>query len=272
MNSRVGILWIRLGRRIAIMVVTIAVLYGAGWLLSPLEQRAWQPELVGWPTLKASETRALTEQGVLLGLVGGLRALTANIIWLQSSLSWEEHDIAATDRGMQLALIVDSRPFLNWRNAAMIMAFDIPHWRIAELSATLPNRDQLVREIRHVQGARALALLERGKVYHPNNCELYALAALIHHQVLDDEERAASIYGYASTLPNAPYYLARIRGELLREMGKYDEAYAWYRAVYESLPNGDPAAQKHIVLQRLRSLETVLNLPEYKRLPKQQGQ
>jgi alkylated DNA nucleotide flippase Atl1 len=68
-------------------------------------------------------------------------------------------------------------------------------------------------------------------------------------------ESAAACYRQAAELPGAPYYAARIHGELLRELGRPAEALAWLRRVAEKLPGDDPTARREVVLERIRALE-----------------
>ena len=59
----------------------------------------------------------------------------------------------------------------------------------------------------------------------------------------------------AAEQPGAPYYAARIYGELLRELGRPAEALAWLRQILPALPADDPAARRDVVVQRIKLLE-----------------
>ena len=59
-------------------------------------------------------------------------------------------------------------------------------------------------------------------------------------------------------LPGAPYYAARIHGELLQAMGRPQEALHWLREILPGLPDNDPAARREVVLERIRALEEEL--------------
>lgn len=246
------------------VLVTVLVLSCAGYLSRPLLKAAWQSDINGWPSLAAFKHSRMALQGVLIGMMGGMRALTANLLWIQSFEQWSRKDIAANAVSMQLALAVDSRNIALWQNAADIMAYDWPKWRIEQYER---QHGQLapawfVREVRHEYANAALKLINQAYEHHTGDYRLIVDAAMIHRNCLGDTERAAELFRYGSRLPNAPYFLARTYGELLREQGKKGEALEWYKRIYKRLPN-HPHAQKSVVLDRIRDLEKELDIPPW---------
>ena len=79
--------------------------------------------------------------------------------------------------------------------------------------------------------------------------------ANIRLRALGDRAGAADFFRQAAEQPGAPYYAARIHGELLRELGRPVEALAWLRKILPALPADDPAAQREVVLERIKGLE-----------------
>jgi hypothetical protein len=79
--------------------------------------------------------------------------------------------------------------------------------------------------------------------------------ANIQLRALGDREGAARLFRQAAGQPQAPYYAARIHAELLRELGRPAEALAWLRQILPDLPASDPAAQRAVVLARIKGLE-----------------
>ena len=78
---------------------------------------------------------------------------------------------------------------------------------------------------------------------------------------LDDLAGAAESYRRAWEQPNAPYYAARLHGELLRRLGRKPAALEWLRGLHPQLPPGDESAGADLVLARIRRLERELGVP-----------
>ncbi|MDE0820097.1 MAG: hypothetical protein OSA95_03195, partial [Opitutales bacterium] len=55
-------------------------------------------------------------------------------------------------------------------------------------------------------------------------------------------------------------YVARLYGQLLRRMGRNEEAYKFLTDLHPTLPNGVVYAQKNTVLRRIRQLEKTLEI------------
>jgi tetratricopeptide (TPR) repeat protein len=108
---------------------------------------------------------------------------------------------------------------------------------------------------RREQAQAALTFLERGLQVRGPAAEIVVEMANIRLRALRDREGAARLFRQAAELPGAPYYAARIHGELLRELGRPAEALAWLRHIQSGLPENDPAAQRAVVLARIKGLE-----------------
>ncbi len=235
-----------------------AVLLLAGQITTPVRQLAWEPKMVGWPNITIQESNRLLREGLLLGIVGGLRSLTANFVWLQSYLHWEKKDLSRTEAKMRMALLIDSRSVHFWQSAARIMAYDFPHWAIRELQRAGPVDPQMKLYLQRKYALQALDILQQGLRYHPEAVALYNDLGMIHYQCLQDPEGAAEVYGYACYQPGAPWYYARLRGEMLKHAGKPKAALEWYKKIYPQLPEDVPAAQKKVVGERIKALEKEL--------------
>jgi tetratricopeptide (TPR) repeat protein len=106
------------------------------------------------------------------------------------------------------------------------------------------------------EGAQqALRFLEQGRRWHGADPAFFIEMGNIHLRRLGDGESAARCYRQAAEQSGAPYYAARIHGELLRELGRPAEALAWLRQVVDTLPANDPAARREVVEERIRALE-----------------
>lgn len=198
----------------------------------------------------------------MVGLLGGFRAVTADFLWVRANADWEEQDLPTTQTLIKLVTTVDSRPLLFWINGARMIGYDMPVWRIdaaAREGGELPAVAQA--QVFEEQARAALDLLERARVYHPAEPLLLIEMGSIRHRKLGDLAGAAELYRQAALLPGAPYYAARIRGEMLRQLGRDREALAWLVEVHRGLPRDDPMAMADIVLGRIRELEDKLQVP-----------
>ncbi|MSU46895.1 MAG: hypothetical protein EXS42_07205 [Lacunisphaera sp.] len=153
---------------------------------------------------------------------------------------------------LELTVAADERPLYFWLNGARILAYDLPEWSPA--AGPLPIRQRASED----QARRALDFLDKGIRWHGPAAELYVEMANIHLRRLDDPASAARCYRLAAEQPGAPYYAARIHAELLRELGRPQEALHWLRQVLPTLPAADPAARREVVLERIKALEQEL--------------
>jgi len=223
---------------------TFAALVGTAFLLRPLEQ-ALAP---AGPD--PGQLAALTGRGGVLAVLGGLRSVVAGGFWLKANLAWERRDAAAAAELIALTVAADERPAYFWLNGARMLAYDLPEWR---LDATAPAA---VRQRAVAEGAQqALRFLESGRRWHGSDPAFFIEMGSLHLRRLGDGESAARCYRQAAELPGAPYYAARLHGELLRELGRPAEALAWLRQVVARLPADDPAARRAVVEERIKALE-----------------
>ena len=232
---------------------SLTLLVAAACLLRPLESRlATQLASRG---LRPGQWEALAAHGGVLAVLGGIRAAVASGFWLRANLAWEHRDSAATAAFIALTVAADERPVYYWVNGARILAFDLPEW-------TLPGQvPAALRQRTYDDHARqALGFLEQAVRWHGPDPAIYVEMGNIHLRRTNDLENAARCYRLAAEQPGAPYYAARIHGELLRELGQTREALAWMRQVLPRLPANDPAACREVVIDRIRALERELGI------------
>jgi hypothetical protein len=246
-------------------LVTWLVVFGglalAGLGLRPVEAPLWAAIRAGEPALRLDSRTAATEQGVVLGLLGGLRAAVADIVWLRADALAERHDLPATESALKLVTVIDPRPLYFWLNGARIVAYDMPGWRVAAAGgyATVPVAAQ--ERIGREQAQRALALLDEAMKFHPASASLWIERANLELNRLGDVPGAAASYRRAWEQPNAPFYAARLHAELLRRQGRQADALAWLVRLHPQLPAGDESAGADLVLARIRDLERELGVP-----------
>ena len=231
--------------------VTLAVLVAAGFCLRPLERQVAGPDTPR--AARAEQFGALAGHGGILAVAGGMRAAVASGCWLRANLAWEQRDAAATTALIELTVAADERPLYFWLNGARMRAYDLPEWR-----APFPAPAAVRARVNAEQSEQALRFLEKGLRWHGPDAALYIEMGNIHLRRTGDLESAARCYRLAAEQPDAPYYAARIYGELLRELGRPREALAWLRPLLAKLPADDPAAQREVVAARIRALEQEL--------------
>jgi hypothetical protein len=226
------------------LAATFALLLAVAFGLRPVER-----SLAG-TGLPADQLAALAGRGGALAVLGGMRAAVAGSFWLKADLAWERRDAPATTALIGLTVAADERPLYFWLNGARMLAYDLPEWR---LEAAAPEAAR--RKVNEEQARQALALLEKGLHWHGADAALYIEMGNIHLRRTGDLEAAARCFREAAEQPGAPYYAARIHGELLQELGRPAEALAWLRHILPGLPAGDPAARRDVVRARIAALE-----------------
>ncbi|MDI1335718.1 MAG: hypothetical protein PSU94_05985 [Lacunisphaera sp.] len=234
--------------RPALLGATFAVLVATAVVLRPLEQS------LASTGGHVEQLAALAGRGGALAVLGGLRSVVAGGFWLQANLAWERRDAPATTALLGLTVAADERPLYFWLNGARMLAYDLPEWPLAAAPPAAVRQ-----KVRADYARQALLFLEQGRRWHGAAAALLIEMGNIHLRRTGDLESAARCYRQAAELPGAPYYAARIHGELLRELGRPAEALAWLRQVLPKLPADDPAARRGVVLERIAVLERATN-------------
>jgi hypothetical protein len=247
---------------------TLLVLGAVGMGLRPLESPVWAAQVRQQPALEWRSVEGAMGQGLSLGLLGGFRALAADLLWLRANANWERCDIAGTSSALALVAAVDPRPIGFWLNGARMIGYDMPFWRIEAAGGEAAVPASVARHIEEAQARAAIAHLEKAFVHHPDHPLLHIEIANLLLQKLGDLPGAAERYRLAALQPTAPYYAARIHAELLRRLGRERAAYDWLVALHPTLPPENPYAMADTVLARIRELEEKLALaPEARYQP-----
>jgi tetratricopeptide (TPR) repeat protein len=247
-------------------LLVVAALAVTGAAIRPFEDPAWQFVRGKQPALKLDSLQGALGQGVTVGLLGGFRAIVADFFWIKTNAVWEDNDLPATQTFIKLVTAIDPRPLYFWQNGSRMIAYDMPNWRIVEEGGydSVPQSRQ--RQIDEEQSAVALKYLNEAFGHHPDSPMLHIEVANVHLNRLKDNASAAAAYLKAAQQPGAPYYAGRIYAELLRRLGRKQEAYEWLKQLYPTLPKApDPekgitefhveSAMAPVVLSRIRELE-----------------
>jgi tetratricopeptide (TPR) repeat protein len=192
-------------------------------------------------------------------VLGGFRGLAADVIWLRAYVAWERRDPPLVTSLIDLATQLDERSLSFWLNGARMIAYDFPAWENEQrmIAGGVSRED---REDVHTYATQALALLERGIRAHPVKSALRIEYANVQLNRLHDVAGAAATYREAAELDDAPFYAARLHAELLRRLGRNEEALAWLIRLHPQLPPQIEGAGADLVLSRIRALETELHV------------
>jgi len=166
---------------------------------------------------------------------GAMRALTADGLWLKVYAAWAVRDLPRTEALLRWVTAVDDRPISFWLNGARIIAYDVTEWK---LSALDDRRVPLAvrRRVIEAQACAALDHLAAAQKRHPESAAIWVEMGNIHLYRRGDLPRAADCYRRAAESPNAPAYAARVHAELLRRLGRAQEADVWLRRLHPTLP------------------------------------
>ena len=236
-------------------------LFVAGVALRPIENPAWEKISAEQPEMRLESLKDALGQGVTVGLLGGFRAIVADLFWIRTNSIWETNDLAGTEISIRLVTAIDPRPTYFWLNGSRMIAYDMPNWRIDAAGGYDNVPDVVKRRFDEEQSGKAIEYLEGGIGFHPDDPLLVLEIANVHLNRLKDVETASRYYLRAAKMPDAPHYAARIYAELLRRLGRNADAYAFLKELYPTLPKGDLMAQPWVVLDRIRELEGELNIP-----------
>lgn len=245
-------------------LLALIVLALAGLAIRPLESPAWRKIKDAQPAFNFKSIEGALGQGLTVGLLGGFQAILADFFWIRTNTVWESNDLPGTQTYIKLVTAIDPRPIYFWQNGSRMIAYDMPNWRIDAAGGWDKVPDSAKRKFDEEQSTVGVEFLKNGLGFHPHEPLLYIEIANIYLNRLKDPATASEWYLKATEQPNCPQYAYRIYAELLRRIGRKAEAYAWLKKLYPTLPQeGEAAAyaMPNVVLERIRELESELNIP-----------
>ncbi|MEM8867093.1 MAG: tetratricopeptide repeat protein [Verrucomicrobiota bacterium] len=252
-------------QRLRFAGILVLALLSLGFVTTPLRESAWHQVKQGQPEMNLEAIEGSLGHGLVIGVLGGFRTVMADFLWIQANHIWEQHDRVGLDAMIRLVTTLDPRPEFFWLNSARMVAYDVPSWRIREEGGFNVVSEARQMAIDLEQAEQAFAILRQALGYHPENPMIYLDFAQIYLNRLKDVERAAEWYLKASKFPDAPYYAARIHAQLLKRLGRYEEAYDFLVALHPTLPDDEPYAHKGVIFERIRELEVTLKIPLWER-------
>jgi tetratricopeptide (TPR) repeat protein len=205
--------------------------------------------------------RSRSTRWIDVAVPGGLRALAGDGLWLKLYMAWAARDLPRSEMLIRLVTVVDDRPLDFWINGARIIAYDMSEWRVSSPDDRTRMPAEVRRRIAEEQACSGLRHLESAFASHPDNAAIWVEMGNIQLYRRGDMASAAECYRRAAETPDAPFFAARIYGELLRRLGRNRDAYDWLRRVHARLPVDDEAAMSGLVLKRIHDLEKELDIP-----------
>ena len=242
------------------IVLILLILLLIGFLTRPIEVSAWKAIKAEQSGMNLRSLESALGQGLVIGVLGGFRAIIADFLWIRTNTLWARKDRAKLDSMVRLVTTLEPRPDFFWINGSRMIAYDVPSWRIREEGGYLDVTEERQQAIDLEQSAQAFDLIDRALDFHPDNTKLYLEKAQIYLNRLKDDANAAKWFLRASQQDDAPYFAARIHAELLRKQGLNVEAYDFLKNLHVQLPN-TPYAHKGIILERIFDLEKTLKIP-----------
>jgi len=248
-------------KELRLLLVVLLGLGASGVALDALLARpVWAAMRARQPALRLESATAGLGQGVTLALLGGFRALVADVTWLRMYVLWERRDLPGCEALLRLVGVLDPRPMEFWLNGARILAYDFSAWRIERAGGYDRVPVEVQGRIEREQALLALGHLDTAMQFHPESAELWIERGTLQLNRLREVDTAAESYRRAWEQPRAPFYAARLHAELLRRVGRKAEALAFLRELHPKLPAADEGAAADRVFERIQELERELGV------------
>jgi len=248
----------------------------APWLLvgvliliaGALAESSWRRVRSSIPEIGRKELEPTLGQGVLLGVLGGLRTVVADFAWIRSYVFWERRDRPGCEAFMRTACTLDPHARYFWENAGLRIGLDMAHWEIRRRGgyAKVPTETQ--ERLFRQYGRRGVDVLEEGMAHARHRTALLLAAGFLAEGKLKDFTLAANYYRQAADAADAPWYAARFCADFDWNVGRKLEAYRWYRDYWltRMRPRMDGSPDD---LARLREMEKELKISLLERIPRQ---
>lgn len=243
-------------------LIVLAAIFGFGALKLPPE-RSLALEKRDFHFVEPGLNLDLREKIGQLGFIAalsGFRAVLADLLFVKAHAAWER-----TEWGRVLLLFrqitaLQPRVPFFWDAAAWHMA-----WNASAAALNDPTQPRQAFRIKAQRDYFALGkdFLERGIKNNPRSPKLYETMAMLYRDKYDDHARASEFFRKAADCPGAHSYDKRFSAyELSYCEGWEPQAYIQLRRLY------DEGEQERLptLIQRLKYLETKLNIPKEQRI------
>ncbi len=250
-------------RRYLPWAVSGALLLAAG-MFAEVSWRGVRPSI---PEIGRKDLEPTLGQGVLLGVLGGLRTLVADLTWIRSYVLWERRDRGGCEALMRAACALDPHSRYFWEQTGYVVGYDLAHWEIRRRGGYDKVPAEIQERLFQTYGRRGIDIFEEGIARSRVTTPLVLCAAQLAEIKLKDHKLSARYYRQAAESPDAPWYAARICAQVIWQDGRQQEAYRWFRDYWTTrmLPRDDGYPDD---LEKLRTMEEVLRIPPAERIPR----
>ena len=185
-------------------------------------------------------------------LLGSFRGLAADLMWVKAYREWSRREVTAMRETLDQVVMLDPMAPFFWLNGARMLAYDATAWRLEDLG--IMDEGNLDR-VKQEQLGEALRFLDQGRRHLPEAWALDIEAAIMRMNLTEDWLGALQILENLEETEGVPYYVGRIRAEVLLKLDRRIEARDWLKKFEATLPDDDPAARKDVVRSRIVELE-----------------
>jgi hypothetical protein len=207
-------------------------------------------------------------QGLMIGVLAGLKNVAADLLWLSMMPAWMERD------WWKMGAIINACTTLQPRAP---MFWDMGGWQLAwnaSLGAESDVREP--NELRRLKASRfwidrGRDIYLRGLQNNPTYWRLWQDTALVYDQRMHDWKTAAYYYQRASEMPDAPIYLERFPAHMYDKyhLNEPQQEYAEWVKLWKRLTPEQKSMPMHtvgVVERNIRELEQKLGVPNEKRV------
>lgn len=246
-------------------VAGMALLASAG----AASDRSWSAVRPCFPELGARQLEPSAGQGVLLGVLGGLRTVVADVSWLRSYVLWERKEEAGCEALMRLACALDPHARYFWEQTGFALGLDMANWEIRRRGGYARLSKEVQDHVFAAYARKGIAVLEEGARTSRSRAPILVVAGQLAEMKVKDLRLAASYYRAAAESDDAPWYAARFAARTAWEAGDRAQAYEWYRAHWTTVLRVRHEDRAPDDLAELRMMEDALSIPPMRRMPRQ---
>ncbi len=192
-------------------------------------------------------------QTVIMGTLGGLRALAADFLWLRATYHWQERNLGLTEATARSVTRLQPEVPYFWIETVRIITFDTPVWRFG---ANRSAPAGVERRIRREHAERGLGVLDEAERFLPDSAAIPAEKARILWTVLDEPDDAQEEYRRAYEKPDGRALHARLRAVILMDLGRDREATVWLERVLGEIDPRESPAQYSLMRSYLDELQS----------------
>lgn len=249
-------------------------LWGAGIVLllagGVASDRSWSAVRPCIPELGVRQLEPSAGQGVLLGVLGGLRTVVADVSWLRSYVLWERKEEAGCEALMRLACTLDPHARYFWEQTGFAVGLDMANWEIRRRGGYARLSQEVQDHLFASYARKGIAVLEEGAKASRSRAPFLIVAGQLAEMKVREPRLAASYYRAAAESHDAPWYAARFAARTAWEAGDRTQAYEWYREQWMNVLRIRHEDRAPDDLAELRMMEDALRLPTMRRIPRQE--